>query len=110
MKEPGEGPRRLVSGRWHGYYEQMGAHFAQEQDMEFADGYLRGSGGDGLGPFRIEGEYRAAGGEVRFGWIKTYREAHSLLYLGVLDGGWIRGEWHLQGAGSGTFGFEEPAR
>ncbi len=73
--------------------------------MEFADGMLRGEGRDDLGPFRIEGQYRVEGTAVRVGWIKTYDGRHSVLYLGALDGGWIRGAWRLQGDEGDNFAF-----
>lgn len=79
--------------------------FPQEQVMEFADGMLRGEGNDGIGPFRIEGQYCSEGDAVRVGWIKTYDGGHSVLYLGSFDGGWILGTWALQGDVGDGFGF-----
>jgi hypothetical protein len=93
---------QLSSGLWTGYYEQWGDRHPQETTLEFADGLIRGDGSDGLGTFTVEGEYRVDGGEVRLGWIKTYDGAHSVLYLGVLDGDRITGEWKLPG-GQGSF-------
>jgi hypothetical protein len=86
---------RLPSGRWRGHYEQMGARFPQEQRIEFADGMLRGEGSDGLGTFRVEGQFQRDGDVVRVGWIKTYDRGHSVLYLGTHDGAAIRGHWQL---------------
>ena len=45
---------------------------------------------------------RVDAGEVRLGWIKTYRGAHSVLYLGKLEDGQIVGKWKLR-MGSGGF-------
>jgi hypothetical protein len=86
----------LYSGNWRGFYRQIGRTFPQQQRMEFADGIVRGEGADRIGTFVIEGEYRAGGAnEVRIGWIKTYTNAHSVLYLGVFDGARIRGRWEI---------------
>lgn len=73
--------------------------------MEFADGMVRGEGRDGIGPFRIEGEYLRDGSGTRVGWIKTYDRGHSVLYLGTYDGRWIRGAWELQGGHGDNFAF-----
>lgn len=100
---------RFASGMWRGYFQQMRMKFPQQQTMEFADGMVRGDGGDQLGPFRIEGQYRRDGDEVRIGWIKTYRGGHSVLYQGSWDGSWIRGTWALQGGISDAFGFAPAA-
>jgi hypothetical protein len=67
--------------------------------LEFADGLMRGDGIDALGPFAIEGEYRVEADEVRVGWIKTYEGAHSVLYLGTMEGDEIVGDWSIHGFG-----------
>jgi hypothetical protein len=67
--------------------------------LEFADGLLRGDGIDDIGPFEIDGEYRVVGDVVRLGWVKTYEEAHSVLYLGDLQKGQIIGVWDIRGSG-----------
>jgi hypothetical protein len=86
----------LYSGSWRGYYRQLGVKFSQHQRMEFADGIVRGEGADGIGTFVIEGEYRVNGPqELRIGWIKTYTNAHSVLYLGNYDGVRIQGTWKI---------------
>ncbi len=77
--------------------------------MEFADGVVRGDGNDGLGSFRIEGVYRRHGDTMRLGWIKTYTGAHSVLYMGELDGQWIRGRWELDGGWGDAFAFAPAA-
>jgi hypothetical protein len=90
----------LYSGDWQGFYIQIGCKFPQRQRMEFADGIVRGEGADGIGTFVIEGEYRSAGPrDLRIGWIKTYSQAHSVLYLGSFDGERIRGKWEIGGWG-----------
>jgi hypothetical protein len=96
---------QLPSGLWAGHYVQFFVKHAQQMNLEFADGLIRGDGSDGLGPFTIDGEYRVDGGEVRMGWIKTYQGAHSVLYLGKLQDGQIAGKWNLLVAiaGTGTF-------
>ncbi len=86
---------------WAGHYEQHGRTYPQQLVLEFADGLIRGDGRDGLGTFTVEGEYRAAAGEVRLGWIKTYDGAHSVLYLGTLGTDGITGHWQLTGGRGG---------
>ena len=95
----------MPSGSWTGFYEQRGRQFPQELVLEFADGIVRGDGGDVLGSFTVDGEYRIDAGAVRIGWIKTYDGAHSVLYLGVLDAGRLRGTWHI-GRTSGGFALQ----
>jgi hypothetical protein len=92
----------LPSGLWAGHYTQLWIKHSQQMTLEFADGLIRGDGSDGLGPFTIDGEYRVDEGEVRMGWIKTYVNAHSVLYLGKLQTGKIVGKWKLS-IGSGGF-------
>lgn len=96
---------RLPSGLWSGHYVQFFVKHAQQMNLEFADGLIRGDGSDGLGQFTIDGEYRVAGGEVRMGWIKTYNGAHSVLYLGTLQDGQIAGKWNLLIGLAGTGNF-----
>lgn len=97
----------LASGLWTGHYEQWGQRYPQQMTLEFADGLIRGDGADGLGPFKLEGEYRRHDGAVRLGWIKTYDGAHSVLYLGVAEAGAIHGTWRLPG-GQGRFALRPP--
>jgi hypothetical protein len=99
----------LTSGVWAGHYEQFGLRHPQQMTLEFADGLVRGDGADGLGTFTLEGEYRVEGEDVRLGWIKTYDGAHSVLYLGALEGGVIAGEWMLTG-GRGNFALRATQR
>lgn len=86
---------QLPSGLWAGHYVQLFMKHPQQMTLEFADGLIRGDGTDGLGKFAIDGEYRVDEGPVRLGWIKTYQAAHSVLYLGKLEGGQIVGKWKL---------------
>lgn len=74
----------------------------QEMVLEFADGIVRGDGRDDLGTFAIEGEYRV-GDDVRVGWIKTYDQAHSVLYRGVLRDDALEGRWQIDAYFSGGF-------
>ncbi|HEX3625228.1 MAG TPA: hypothetical protein VH280_07375 [Verrucomicrobiae bacterium] len=96
---------QLPSGLWAGHYLQFFMKHAQQMNLEFADGLIRGDGSDGLGSFTIDGEYRVDSGEVRMGWIKTYAGAHSVLYLGTLQDGQVVGKWDLLAplAGTGSF-------
>jgi hypothetical protein len=98
----------LPSGLWTGHYEQFQHSYPQQATLEFADGLIRGDGVDGIGVFHIEGEYRVDERAIRMGWIKTYERAHSVLYLGVLQGEVIAGSWELPGY-SGKFALR-PAR
>lgn len=91
----------LQSGLWSGHYEHFGRSYPQRMTLEFADGLIRGDGVDGLGTFTIEGEYRIEDGEVRLGWMKTYDGAHTVLYLGRLEQGVVRGRWTLPGDSGG---------
>ncbi|MEZ4411270.1 MAG: hypothetical protein R3A52_33030 [Polyangiales bacterium] len=95
----------LVSGVWDGHFEQLGRRFPQKMTLEFADGLVRGDGVDDLGSFTVEGEYRADEGGVRVGWIKTYEGAHSVLYLGTVEGRAVRGRWSID-ATSGAFALQ----
>lgn len=96
MAQRGSLKVELPSGEWAGHYAQSGSRYPQRMTLEFADGVVRGDGVDGLGGFTLEGEYRAVDGEVRVGWVKTYDGAHSILYLGVVDGdGSIVGQWSI---------------
>jgi len=98
----------LVSGLWAGHYEQAGRRYPQQMTLEFADGLVRGDGVDDIGTFTLEGEYRVEGSDVRLGWVKTYDEGHSVLYLGEISRGSIIGRWSLT-FGRGTFALA-PAR
>lgn len=99
----------MPSGKWSGFYEQRETRFPQELVLEFADGIIRGDGHDGLGAFTVDGEYRVEAAEVRMGWVKTYDGAHSVLYLGVLSDGRVRGEWSIRFS-SGRFELEPERR
>jgi len=104
-------PVQLPSGIWAGHYVQFFMKHAQQMNLEFADGLIRGDGSDGLGAFTIDGEYRADEGEVRLGWIKTYQGAHSVLYLGKLESGQIVGKWNLMvSMGTGAFALSPAIR
>ena len=98
----------LTSGEWVGHYEQHGAEYAQRMTLELADGLVRGDGVDEIGTFTLDGEYRVDEEGVRIGWVKTYDGAHSVLYVGEVDGAAIRGTWSLTG-GRGRFELR-PAR
>ena len=93
----------LVSGLWKGFYEQSRRQYGQEMPPESPDGIVRGDGRDDLGTLTIEGEYRTAQGELRLGWIKTYDSAHSVLYLGRLDGPVNAGAWSIPPWDNGGF-------
>jgi len=78
--------------------------------MEFADGMVRGEGSDDIGEFLVEGSYHSTDERVQIGWIKTYTQGHSLLYIGSFDGAWIHGHWELEGGYVGdSFGFAPAA-
>ena len=94
---------RLRSGLWHGHYIQYWLRSAQQMNLEFADGIVRGDGGDPAGKFVVEEDYRQAGGQLRIGFIKTYPGAHSVLYLGHLLGDELRGQWSIPPWDKGAF-------
>ena len=89
----------LKSGVWDGYYVQRRKRHRQQMRLEFADGLMRGSGQDSIGPFTIDGEFRIADGETRLGWIKTYDQGHSVLYVGTLEDSVIQGTWDIHASG-----------
>jgi DNA-directed RNA polymerase subunit K/omega len=81
------------SGAWTGFYLQGGARFRQDLDLTFQDGVLRGSGGDGIGAFTVQGHYDR--GTLEVTWTKSYRGAHSVWYRGFREGRGIWGTWRL---------------
>ena len=96
----------IYCGKWKGYYIQGIRKYPQEMTLEFVDRVLQGHGTDGLGTFRIEGEFGSGepGSEdIPVGWIKTYDDAHSVLYLGLLRNGTIHGHWEINTWASGKF-------
>jgi hypothetical protein len=95
MPEPAPDPddELFPSGEWTGFYVQYGVQWRQDLVLTFADGGVRGSGGDALGPFAIRGRYDRAALEVT--WQKSYLGAHTVDYRGFREGKGIWGTWEL---------------
>lgn len=81
------------SGEWTGFYVQNGERHRQDLVLTFGNGFVRGSGGDGVGGFGIRGRYDAATLEVV--WTKVYLGAHSVYYRGFREGKGIWGTWEI---------------
>jgi hypothetical protein len=102
----GEARMHLPSGEWAGFYVQFRRQYPQRQRMEFSDGIVRGEGSDAIGAFVLEGQYHEGpDGSHHVGWIKTYQQGHSVLYLGSIEGNRIVGDWELQGGSGDRFEF-----
>ena len=84
-----------ASGTWRGFWEQR-QHGRQEMrafELHFAAGRVTGQGVDLVGPFKMRGEYDAAG---RVEIVKHYLGKHRVTYRGAPDGeGCIGGTWEL---------------
>jgi hypothetical protein len=88
------------SGAWTGYHQQAGRKIAQDLELTFADGVVRGAGWDTVGEFVVKGSYDEASGEVR--WTKKYTDGHAVACRGFREGRGIWGTWRMRGAkGSG---------
>ena len=83
------------SGRWTGFYIQLGIRFRQDLDLLFREGRVCGTGIDSVGRFSVEGIYDVVTREVF--WIKTYANAHSVDYRGFREIRGIWGTWELPG-------------
>jgi hypothetical protein len=89
----------FASGPWTGYYQQGGRRHEQHLELAFADGSVRGDGGDAIGAFVIRGSYDLASREVR--WTKQYLGAHVVAYRGFREGRGIWGTWRIGALGEG---------
>jgi hypothetical protein len=95
------------SGRWEGFWVQegFGRQFMQEFELRFAQGDVRGSGTDVVGPFTFTGAYDLQTGRILM--VKQYLGKHAVQYIGEPDGeGCIQGTWHIELRGyhlSGSF-------
>lgn len=83
------------SGRWTGFYQQLGGRFRQDMTLTFRGGVLTGTGSDGIGRFTLRGRYDAATREVW--WTKSYLGAHDVHYRGFREGKGIWGTWEIRG-------------
>jgi hypothetical protein len=89
------------SGEWTGFYIQNRRQYRQDLVLTFANGRMRGSGGDSIGAFAIRGRYDAVTLEVT--WTKTYLGAHSVHYRGFREGKGIWGTWEIRSSFRGGF-------
>lgn len=84
------------TGAWTGFYQQTGRRVAQDMELTFADGVIRGAGWDNVGEFVIKGCYDLATREVR--WTKKYAGKHNVYYRGFREGVGIWGTYQMPGS------------
>ncbi|MGE3171732.1 MAG: hypothetical protein AB7O97_03840 [Planctomycetota bacterium] len=82
------------SGPWTGFYQRTGRRFAQEMELSFDGGVIRGAGWDNVGEFVIKGCYDLDTREVR--WTKKYA-GRNVYYRGFREGKGIWGTWREPG-------------
>ncbi len=88
------------SGPWTGYLQQDGRRIAQDLELTFDDGVLRGAGWDSDGEFVIKGSYDPATREVR--WTKKVEGQPNVYFRGFREGVGIWGTYRgANGVGSG---------
>lgn len=103
--------RPPLSGTWRGWYLQPAASFTRgpmEMRVDVRGQELVGEGTDRVGRFTFGGMLDPTNGEARL--RKHYVGMHSLLYVGVMHGGILRGIWTFpRGDARGVFllGHEE---
>jgi hypothetical protein len=83
------------SGPWTGFYQQTGRRYAQDMELTFEGGVIRGAGWDNQGEFVIKGCYDLESREVR--WTKKYVGLHNVYYRGFREGKGIWGTWQMPG-------------
>jgi hypothetical protein len=91
------------TGRWRGYWEQVGWGQQPMHDLtlRFDDGVVSGEGRDIIGPFFFQGTM-LAGGKVHL--LKKYLGRHEVVYEGDYDGeGTIFGTWSIAPHWRGPF-------
>jgi hypothetical protein len=95
-QEMPESDRRFPSGRWTGFYLQYwlpGRH-TTKLELTAAEGQLRATGHDLVGPYTMDGSYDLATGRCE--WIKQYVGKHRVTYRGINDGHGIWGVWEIR--------------
>jgi hypothetical protein len=90
------------SGRWVGYYTHAGSQVRHRMDLDlaFAQGRIRGDGGDDIGPFLISGVIHP---DRKATWTKTYPGSHDVRYQGFVELGGIWGTWSISPYSTGGF-------
>lgn len=91
------------SGRWEGFWQQVGwgRQPMKQFTLNFAGGKITGRGHDVVGRFTYAGEYDEQTGKVTM--VKTY-PTHLVYYEGKPDGeGCIQGKWTIPGCDTGPF-------
>lgn len=89
------------SGPWTGFYQHRGQRFAQDLELTFDGGVVRGGGWDNVGEFEIKGSYDPGSREVR--WTKKYAGQHRVYYHGFREGKGIWGTWEIPGQARSGF-------
>ncbi|MBN1675934.1 MAG: hypothetical protein JXR37_33130 [Kiritimatiellae bacterium] len=96
------------SGPWQGFYVYGAgrdqARHRQDLRLEFAEGKIKGTGLDDIGPFSVSGRYDVDGG--RCSWTKVYmhRPMAAVFYSGVGEPEpVIYGAWALPNGDRGGF-------
>ena len=87
---------RFPSGKWVGYWLQVGVHggkLTQELLLTFRAGTLEGTGRDFVGRFLVRGSYSTEDGRCR--WTKKYVGKHDVFYQGFNEGKGIWGTWEI---------------
>jgi len=90
VREP---DRRFPSGRWGGYWIQVGRRGTMELDLQFQNGRVFGDGRDKVGDFVVSGTYRPETGTCEL--HKAYLGQHTVDYDGVGSADGIRGAWTI---------------
>lgn len=85
--------QRFPSGRWAGYWMQLGRRGTMQLHLTFAGGRLFGDGRDAIGDFVLSGAYHCTDGRVSM--HKAYLGHHGVEYDGVAGEGGIRGVWTI---------------
>ena len=91
-----EADPRFPSGPWTGFFLQYWLPGRQRTDvaMDFAGGFLTGTGTDRVGPYTVDGTYDPVTGKCE--WTKQYIGKHRVEYRGVNDGHGIWGVWEIR--------------
>jgi hypothetical protein len=89
------------SGPWTGFYQRTGRRHAQDLELSFEGGVIRGAGWDNVGEFVIKGSYYLESREVR--WTKKYADGTSVYYRGFREGKGIWGTWRIPGGDHSGF-------
>lgn len=102
------GTFNIVPGyqKWKGGFWQFGTRNQMTlNSLYIGAGGVKGAGSDDVGAFRIRG--RANGNDVCF--AKEYIGAHTVFYMGKLNGKHVQGRWWIPNNCDGTFSLQRMA-